>query len=500
MTELALNLENVSLAFGATQALSGVDFQIAKGEVRALIGANGAGKSTLIKVITGVHHPDSGAITRNGRAYRPGSPEGARKEGIHAVFQELSIFPHLTVLENIFAGALVASGCGFILDQGKMRSLALDALKKLGHDLSLDALAGDLPVSEQQIVEIARAIVHGADVLLLDEPTSSLDVTDRDRLFALINTLKAQGTAVIYISHFLSEVMTIADTYTVLRDGKVAKAGAISSTSIPELSEAMFGRSFDSLSFSRNEAKTAEEKTVLLSVRDLSCAGVRSASFDVHAGEIAVVFGLVDCGAGELLQAIFGLRPTTGGTARLPAMGCSELPRARWRKRGIGMIAEERRSSLAEMRTIAENMLVPSWSTAACSLVHPRRLLEFAQGLINRFSVKCSGGDQPIGELSGGNQQKVCFGRFAATDVDVLLLSEPTRGVDSAARLDLWRYIDELALAGKAIVLATTDVEEALAIADSIIVMRRGELLEKIPAASVDPERLTIAATGGSHD
>jgi ABC-type sugar transport system ATPase subunit len=497
MTQLALNLENVSLAFGATQALSNVDFQIAKGEVRALIGANGAGKSTLIKVMTGVHQPDSGVLTRNGHAYRPGSPEGARKEGIHAVFQELSIFPHLTVLENIFAGALVSNG--LILDQSKMRSLALDALKKLGHDISLDALAGDLPVSEQQIVEIARATVHGADVLLLDEPTSSLDITDRDRLFALIKTLKEQGTAVIYISHFLSEVMTIADTYTVLRDGKVAKAGEISSTSIPELSEAMFGRSFDSLNFSRSKGNT-QEAAALLSVRELSCAGVRSATFDVHAGEIAVIFGLVDCGASELLQAIFGLRQSTGGTASLPSIACSDLLKARWRKKGIGMVAEERRSSVAGMRTIAENMMVPSWSTAIGSLVFPRRLLEFAQGLIARFGVKCRGGDQPIGELSGGNQQKVCFGRFAATDVDVLLLSEPTRGVDIAARLDLWRYIDELALSGKAIVLATTDVEEALAIADSVIVMRRGELLEKLPAASVDPERLTIAATGGSHD
>jgi ribose transport system ATP-binding protein len=495
MTQFALNVEDVSVAYGATQALTDVNFSIEPGEIKALIGANGAGKSTLIKVLTGVTQPTAGTLWRNGNAYAPDSPQVARQDGIYAVFQELSIFPHLTVLENIFAGAPRTRG-RFFLDQDAMRRAAGEALSALGHDIPLDTKAGDLSVSNQQIVEIVRATVNGARVLLLDEPTSSLNAEDRGRLFNLIRVLKSQGCAIVYISHFLDEVLKIADTYSVLRDGKVVLSGDASKTDITKLSEAMFGRAIN-LHFRRSTTGATAGSAPLLEVDQLSARGVHSASFDVRPGEILTVFGLVDCGATELLQAIFGLR-NYRGSVRLPQLGTTNPLASRWRAHGMGMVAEERPAGLAANRTIAENLLVPNLGIVQrFGLVMPSRMVATTQRYINSFRIKCQGANQELGSLSGGNQQKVAVARLAVGDVDVILLSEPTRGVDIAARSGLWEVIDGLASQGKAVVIATTDIEEALALSDSVIVMRRGQLLGKRSAADTTPEELLVEATGG---
>ncbi len=484
---LRLQLEGVRKSFGATQALSGVSLSLRAGEVHALVGENGAGKSTLMKVLAGVHQPDAGTMHIDGQPYRPHQPLDARRAGIAMVHQELAIAPHLTVAENITLGAEPVHGP--LVDRAKTRELALSSLAELGRpDISPDAPAGDLSIAEQQLIEIARAIALGCRVLVLDEPTSSLTLADTEKLFALVRRLRAQGRSVIYISHFLEEVKSISDRFTVLRDGASVGGGLTAETSADEIARLMVGRNVAEL-YTRS-ARTPGE--ALLAVENLvGDPKPASASLELRRGEVLGLAGLVGAGRTELLRAVFGLDPVQSGTVRVAAYSGPASPAQRW-SQGVGLVSEDRKiEGLALDLSIADNLTLtrlPTWVSPAAQAADSRRWIE-------RLGVRCAHPLQAIRELSGGNQQKVAIARLLHHDVDVLLLDEPTRGIDVGAKQTIYQAIDELACSGKAVLVVSSYLPELLGICDRIAVMTRGVLGPARPVAEWDEHKIMLAAT-----
>ena len=482
-----LRLDSVRKSFGATVALGGVSLSVGPGEVHALVGENGAGKSTLMKVLAGVYAPDAGEMAIDGVAYRPRGPADARNAGIVMVHQELAIAPHLTVAENIVLGAERTHGP--FLDLPETQRVAMAALSELGRpDIPLASRAGSLSIAEQQLVEIARALALGCRVLVLDEPTSSLTLADTQKLFALVRRLRDQGRSVIYISHFLEEVKAISDCYTVLRDGVTVGSGKTADTSPNEIARLMVGRSVSELY--HHSTRTPGE-TVL---RADGVAGPRKpvhASFELRRGEVLGLAGLVGAGRTELLRALFGLDPLKGGNVRVATFAGDGTPARRWRQ-GVGLVSEDRKvEGLALDLSIADNLTL----TRLPPIVRPAQQAAQARRWIDKLGVRCAHPLQAIRELSGGNQQKVAVARLLHHGVDVLLLDEPTRGIDVGAKQTIYRCIDELALAGKAIVVVSSYLPELLGICDRIAVMCRGVLGPARPVAEWDEHKIMLAAT-----
>jgi ribose transport system ATP-binding protein len=488
---MALEARGLVRSFGSTLAVAGVDFGVARGEVRALVGENGAGKSTLMKLLSGVLPPEDGEILLDGAAFRPSSPKDARDAGVVMVHQELALAPHLSVAENLFLG-MEPARFG-VLGRSEMRARARQALSSLEHpDISPDARVESLSVAEQQIVEIARALLLEARVLILDEPTSSLSRPDVERLFRLIRRLAERGLAVIYISHFLEEVFEIADTYTVLRDGRSVGEGRIAGASTREIVRLMVGRDIKEM-FPRSKRSRGD---VVLEV-----SGLRgrvyplSASFELCRGEVLGVAGLMGAGRTEMVRAIFGLDPVRGGKVRVGAFEGPAAARERLRQ-GAGLLSEDRkREGLAAIRSIGENLtLTRLEGLGPLGLVLPRRVEAASRTWIESLGIQCKGPRQPVSELSGGNQQKVALARLLYHDLDVLLLDEPTRGIDVGSKAAIYRLIDELALRGKAILLVSSYLPELLGVCDRIAVMRRGELGEAVPAEEATEESIMARA------
>jgi ribose transport system ATP-binding protein len=487
-TTTRLRLKGVRKRFGATIALNGVDLEIAPGEVHALVGENGAGKSTLMKILSGAQRADAGLMELEDRLYFPRSPLDARRAGIVMVNQELAIAPHLTVTGNIVLGAEPAAG--FFLRHGEARRLAAAALAELGRtDIPLDVPAGTLSVGAQQLVEIARALALGCRVLVLDEPTSSLSQTDAQKLFALVHRLREQGKSVIYISHFLEEVQEISDRYTVLRDGESVATGCTADTTADELARLMVGRQVDEL-YTRSPRSAGE---VVLEVRELAGdAKPVSASLALRRGEVLGLAGLVGAGRSELLRAIFALDHVRAGSVRVGAYAGPGSPLLRWRQ-GAGYLSEDRKSEgLALNLSLENNLTLPRlpW------LVRPAALAAETRHWIEQLGVRCAGPAQPIGNLSGGNQQKIALGRLLRNGADVLLLDEPTRGVDIGAKQNIYRLIDELACAGKAVLVVSSYLPELVGTCDRIAVMCRGVLGPARPVSEWTEHQIMLAATG----
>ncbi len=483
-----LRLSGIQKRFGATIALAGVDLEILPGEVHALVGENGAGKSTLMKILSGVHEPDAGEMFLEGRPFRPRDPHDARTAGIGMVNQELAIAPHLTVAENIVLGAEPRAGP--FVRRATARERAATALRELGRpDISVEARAGTLSIAEQQLIEIARAVALGCRVLVLDEPTSSLTQADTERLFALVRRLRAQGQSVIYISHFLEEVQELSDRCTVLRDGVSVYSGATADTPSARLAELMVGRQVEEL-YTRSSRTPGD---VVLEVEEL--AGTTKpvrASLQLHRGEVLGIAGLVGAGRSELLRAIFALDPVRSGRVRVGVHAGPASPLLRWRE-GAGMLSEDRKSEgLALNLSIAENLALPGLPWWA----RPATLATQAATWIEQLGVRCAGPRQPVGNLSGGNQQKVALGRLLQNHADVLLLDEPTRGVDIGAKQNIYRLVDELALAGKAVLMVSSYLPELVGTCDRIAVMCRGVLGPARAAQAWTEHEIMLAATG----
>jgi ribose transport system ATP-binding protein len=488
-------MRGIRKAFGATTALAGVDLSVASGEICGLIGQNGAGKSTLMSILAGALKPDSGEMLIDGARYAPQNPLDARRAGIAMIYQALSLAPHLSVMENILMGAEpMRFG---LVDRTKMRSIATRALAELGHhDIPPDAPVGRLSVASQQLVEIARAIAVGCRVLVLDEPTSSLGRADVERLFALLRHLKAQGHAIVYISHFIEEVKEVADRFTVLRDGRNAGGGATKDATHDEIVALMVGGHVGDL-FPRSPRSRGE---AILEVDRLHPG---SASFTLHRGEIFGIAGVLGSGRTRLFRTLFGLAPVRSGRVRMAMFSGPARPRARWRQ-GMGMLSEDRTAEgLALGLDIATNLTLTKLSSfGAAGLLLPSRQQSAAAVWIDRLKIKCAGPTQKAGELSGGNQQKIAFARLLHHDVDVLLLDEPTRGIDVGSKAQIYRLIDGLVAqapgrAPKAVLLVSSYLPELLGLCDRIAVMHRGVLGDAVPADALSEHDLMMSATTG---
>ena len=477
-----IETRGVRKSFGPTVAVDGVDFSVAAGEVRALVGENGAGKSTLVNVLSGVFLADEGSITLDGEPYEPASPKDARDRGVVMVHQELALASHLTVAENLFLGN--ESTHYGLLRRAEMRERAAAALAELEHDdIAPDARIDSLSIAARQIVEIARALILDAKVLILDEPTSSLSQPDVEKLFRLIARLKERGLAIIYISHFLEEVWEVAETFTVLRDGRSVDEGVIADASVPGIVRSMVGRDIEDL-FPRSPRQRGE---LLLELTEL--AGVTlplTASLALHRGEVLGIAGLMGGGRTEMVRAVFGLDPVKSGDIKVGAFEGPASPKERLRQ-GVGLLSEDRQTEgLATSLSIGENLTLsrlPRW-------IQPRRIEGAARHWIDELSIACRGPRQRVADLSGGNQQKVALARLLYHELDVLLLDEPTRGVDVGSKAQIYRLIDELAANGKAVLLISSYLPELLGMADRIAVMSRGRLGEARPVSEVDEESI----------
>jgi ribose transport system ATP-binding protein len=463
--------------------------------VCALVGQNGAGKSTLMSILAGAIVPDAGTMMLRGQPYRPRHPLDARRAGIAMIHQELSLAPHLSVMETIVLG--VQPTRRGVVQWKTMRATARATLERLGRsDISLDPPAARLSVASQQIVEIARAVALGSQVLVMDEPTSSLARQDTRRLFDIIVQLKQEGHAIVYISHFIEEVKEVADRVLVLRDGRIA--GELGPDApAAEIVRLMVGRSVEDL-YPKSTRRIDEP------ILEVEALGPASATFSLHRGEILGIAGLLGAGRTRLLRSIFGLERVKKGHVKVGAWigkGSPSLQLAH----GVGMLSEDRKGEgLATSLTVSDNLTMSRLAGLGPGfLVLPARQDGVTRAWLERLSIKCREPRQIVGELSGGNQQKVALARLLHHDVDVLLLDEPTRGIDVGSKAQLYALLDALVTgqAGRprAILLVSSYLPELLGLCDRIAVMRRGRLGAPRPAASLTEHQLMMDATGAEH-
>ncbi len=500
MVQTFLNMRNIHKRFGATVALNGVDFQVLSGEVHALVGENGAGKSTLMKILSGVYPPDDGAMLLDKHSYQPHDPLEARQRGVGMIYQELTLAPHLTVEENILLG-LEPTTFGFI-HRKKVRKIAQGALERLGHpEINPETSVSELSISKRQIVEIARSLTMGCQVLVFDEPTSSLDQYDTENLFEVIKELKNQGLAIVYISHFLEEVQNVADRITVLRDGEVMGIRDVRAVSLEEIVRLMVGREVNEM-YPHSSRKRGKP---VLEIKGL--AGIvkpESSSLLLHQGEVLGIAGLVGAGRTELLRAIFGLDPVRRGEIKIGIYIGPSSPVKRWLQ-GVGFLSENRKDEgLTLQMDLADNVTMTNLDQfGRWGLIRPKYQHTAAQKWIERLDIRCQGPKQRVGDISGGNQQKIALARLLERDVDVLLLDEPTRGIDVAAKAKIYQIIDSLTSTtansgkqAKAVLMTSSYFPELLGVCDRIAVMCRGRLSPARPVNELNEEILMREATG----
>lgn len=492
---IRLELTRLVKAFGAAQALSDVSLTASAGVVHAVLGENGAGKSTLMKLLSGAETPDAGELRLDGAVFRPASPEAARRAGVSIVYQEPLFCADLTVRENILLGSEPTRGG--LIDAAKSRSVAQRALEQVGLDAAavMQLRMGNLAPADRQLVSIARALSNeDCKVLILDEPTSALTGADTERLFHIVRRLAERGVTVLYISHFLEEVERIASEYTVLRDGRSVATGKVAETTREQLVSLMAGRAVSEL-FPRSARAPGP---TLLEVRDLSGRRLpRGVSLSLRRGEVLGIAGLVGSGRTELLRAIYGLDPRVSGQVLVDGTAVAARPVA-LAARKVGLLSEDRKGEgLAEGLSIAENVtLSGSAALGPWGLALPARSRRIAGTWIEKLGIRCRGPEQRARALSGGNQQKVALARLLDQDVDVLLLDEPTRGIDVGSRADIYRLIDELATRGKAVLLVSSYLPELVGVCDRIAVMVRGKLGPVRPARELTEHALLLEATG----
>jgi ribose transport system ATP-binding protein len=507
-----LSIRGVRKSFGPTLALTGVDLSAKAGEVHAVLGENGAGKSTLMNLLSGAFSPDSGTVELGGAPFAPRGPVNALASGVATVHQELSLCPHLTIAENVLLGREpTRSG---LLRRAEMRALTAQAIESAAGPERAKRLAPDTRVAsllpaDMQLVEIARALAHThCRVLILDEPTSSLGRAEVRVLFERIRALRERGLLVLYISHFLEEIEEVADRFTVLRDGRTVGRGVVSETKTGDIIAMMAGRAVDQL-FVRSPRAPGD---IVLEVQGL--AGSRKpedASFVLRRGEVLGIAGLVGSGRTELLRAIFALDAVVRGRVRVGAYRGrtsdapsddpprSASPRTRLAE-GAGMLSEDRKGEgLALSMSVADNVTLSKLTgLGPMGLVRANRQRDAAMEWTQRLGVRCRDVAQPVHELSGGNQQKVALARLLYHDVDVLLLDEPTRGIDVASKADIYRLVDEVASRGKAVLMVSDHLPELLGVSDRIAVMHRGRLSAARPLSEWTEATLLAETLGQS--
>ena len=493
--KILLQLTDFRKSFGAVRALRGVSFELRPGEVHALLGENGAGKSTLIKVITGAHQPDGGVLVVAGEEVRHLTPSKARELGIACIYQQPALFPDLTVAENIGL-RLKKTGLFSRVSWTGQRTRAAELLHRIGAEISPDAEVRSLSMPEQQLVEIACALGSGARIVVMDEPTASLTQKEQHLLFKVVRDLRDSGVGVIYISHRLEEIFALADRVTVLRDGESVGTNTVDSLNESQMIKLMVGREVSSI-YPPSESEPG--KTVL-SLKHLGCteSGVSEVTLEVRAGEIVGMAGLVGAGRTELARILFGITPADSGEIELNGETISITSPREAIARGIAYVPEDRRRHgvILEM-PISQNMTMaiqPTLFPGGWLRLKAETLL--AREFIRDLGIKTSGPEAPGGSLSGGNQQKVSVARWLATKPKLLILDEPTQGVDVGAKSEIHKIIRQLAKEGLAVLMISSDLPEVLGMSDRVAVMRGGKLVEIIAGENADAHSVMAAALG----
>ncbi len=485
---------NISKSFGGVHALEDVQFEAAPGEVHALLGENGAGKSTLIKIFTGVHQPDGGTLRLNGAVVHFPGPRDARDAGIAAIYQEPSLFPELDIAENIFVGRQPVRAGSVAWKQ--MTSEAAALLHTLGVKLDPRTKANRLSVAQQQMVEIARALSINAKILIMDEPTSSLTLAEVADLFEIVRRLREQGTAIIFISHRLEELFQIADCVTILRDGRYVDTRPMEGVTTDMLIQMMVGRQLTDL-FPKLDVKPGEP---LLEVQGLARAGkFRDVSFTVRAGEIVGMAGLVGAGRTEVACSLFGVDPATAGTIRIDGKAVKISSPQQAMRMGLAYVPEDRQhQGLVLPMSIAENVTLPILQRMRKGPFFDARTEgSVAETAADRMEVKRATVWQKARELSGGNQQKVVLAKWLETNPRILILDEPTRGIDVGTKAAVHALMSKLASEGMAILMISSELPEVLGMSDRIIVMREGRMTAHFNRAEATQAKVMLAATTG---
>jgi len=489
----ALEMRNIVKTFPGVRALSGVDLMVQRGSIHAVVGENGAGKSTLMKILSGMYQPSSGDILIDGAPVTLASPAVAAHFGIAMVHQELNLAPDLSVAENVFLGRTPRRGP--FVDRKALRTGAKDVLGTIGARLNVDALVGGLTVSQQQLVEIAKAYAAGPRIIVLDEPTSSLSEHESTALFDVLRRMRAQGTAVIYISHRLREVLAIADEVTVLRDGALAGARPREGLTSEEMIHLMVGRKVTDL-FPKQAATIGEP---LLEIEALSDGRrVQDVSLTVRAGEIVGMTGLVGAGRTEVARAIVGLGPRTAGTIRVRGHNVAPRNPAEAQRAGIVYVPEDRkRDGILPTLCVRENITLPILtSLSRLGWVRGGAERAEAQGQSRRLGISPSDPERRVSLLSGGNQQKAVIARWLASRPAVLILDEPTRGVDVGAKAEIHAIIGDLVSQGLGVLMISSELPEVMAVSDRVYVMHEGRIAPPLERHELDERRIMALATG----
>jgi ribose transport system ATP-binding protein len=488
---MILELRNIRKSFGETEVLTGVNLTVRSGEVVALVGENGAGKSTLTRIISGAHRPDGGDIVIDGETVDLRRPQDAMARGIQVIYQEFlnNIFPHLSVAENLFTLDKVGRFGRFFVSKRRMKREARVLTSRIGLDVDPAVSAESLSVAELQMLEIAKSTGQNINVLILDEPTAALDEHESERLFDQIEILKKAGIAVIYISHRLEEVFRISDRIVVLRNGAVVLEEETRQSTEHGIVAAMVGKTIDDLYPKENHSTSR----IALSLRGVSGGEhFKEVSIDVRAGEVLGIGGVMGCGKGSVLRALFGLIPVTEGEVRLDgAPVLIPSPQAAI-DLGIAYIPPDRQSEgLCLQQSISDNISLASLARFSPTGVVQRKVEQAeTERVISNLSIRAASMDVEVGRLSGGNQQKVLFGRWVMTKPKILLMEEPTRGVDIGAKAEIYRIINAQAAAGAAVILVSGDLPELIAMSDRVAVMRQGRLVAELEGPDITQQKL----------
>ncbi len=492
-----LGLSGVSKSFPGVRALHDAKLTLHAGEVTALLGENGAGKSTLVKILTGIYKPDAGEILIDGKLVSFSKPTDSWAAGIAAIHQETVMFDELSVAENIFMGHMPRKKSGLV-DWPLMHTKAQELLKRIEAEFSSTTILKTLGVAQKHMVEIARALSHNARIIIMDEPTAALSGREIDDLFDIINQLKAQGCAIIFISHKFDEIFKIADRWTCLRDGEYVGEGSIKDVTQAQLVKLMVGRSIDQVFPKRN---VTIGKTIL-EVDDLSnTTEFDGASFELRQGEILGFYGLVGAGRSELMQALFGISQATRGAVKVNGDAVKIESPSDAIAAGIAYVPEDRQvQGTFQPFGIRENITLPSIRNyARRSIISYPDELTTTRKFGARLSVKASSWEQRLNELSGGNQQKVVIAKWLATKPKILILDEPTKGIDIGSKAAVHEFIGELAGEGLAIILVSSELPEVIGMSDSIQVMYEGKFIKRFSGTEISPEAIVNAASGGAH-
>ena len=487
-------MKGITKSFGTNYVLRGVDFTIKAGEVHALMGENGAGKSTLMNILTGLHKPDAGEILIDGTPKQFDSPKEAEKFGLSFIHQEMNTWPEMTVVENLFLGNEIQNAIGWI-DNKKMRALAIETFRELGVTLDLDEEVKNLSVGQQQMIEIAKSLLSDGEVIIMDEPTAALTEREIEVLFRIIQNLKQKNVAIIYISHRMEEIFKISDRITVMRDGVSVDTKRTADTSNDEVVRKMVGRDLADY----YPAKTSKIGPIVFEAKKLSSERkFQDVSFQVKAGEIVGFSGLMGAGRTEIMRSIFGIDPLDGGEMYLEDKKITISNPNDAIRQGIGFLTENRKEEgLILDYSISENISLPSIDGFRKNgLIDTQAEKAFVELLMERLQVKSEGSDDIVSGLSGGNQQKVVLAKWIGIGSKVLILDEPTRGVDVGAKREIYQLMNELADRGVAIIMVSSDLPEVLGVSDRIVVVHEGKISGELQRGEATEEKIMKLATG----